>query len=198
MLVLLQILYLSPRTSPPTATPPPLLLPSYPCPQPKTTHTRTRARASFCQRHGKLYHPTWTRLAAHVPGEAQQETGAPASRNTVIFLQDCVNWPAGGTVLVTTSHVKDTRDYTFNEEATIAADDDTSVQCISVDGGTYGQVTLATPLQYYHHAGKREYQSEVALLSRNVKVQGNDKSESVRNIVGCLYSCSPACYFHYA
>ena len=42
--------------------------------------------------HGKLFHPTWTRLAAHVPGSVQAATSAPRSRNTVLFLQDCVNW----------------------------------------------------------------------------------------------------------
>ena len=42
--------------------------------------------------HGKLFHTTWTRLAAHVPGSSQAATSAPATRNTVLFLQDCVNW----------------------------------------------------------------------------------------------------------
>ena len=45
--------------------------------------------------HGKLYHPTWTRLAAHIPGNTQKETTAPGIRNRVLLLQDCVNWPDG-------------------------------------------------------------------------------------------------------
>jgi hypothetical protein len=42
--------------------------------------------------HGKLFHTTWTRLAAHVPGDTQAATNASRSRNSVLFLQDCVNW----------------------------------------------------------------------------------------------------------
>jgi hypothetical protein len=124
--------------------------------------------------HGKLFHPTWTRLAAHVPGGAQNETNAPRSRNTVLFLQDCVNWPAGGAILVTTSHHKDTRGYHFNEEAIIASG---GVTCVTVDGHDYGQVPLTAPLEHYHHAGEREYQCEVALLTRNILIQGNQQSE---------------------
>lgn len=113
--------------------------------------------------HGKLYHPTWTRLAASTPGNTQMETSAPAVRNNEIFLQDCVNWPDLGKIIITTSHVKDTRGYNFNEEATIAPG---GVQCVSVDGKQYGKVTLISPLKHYHHAGAKEYQCEVGLLSR--------------------------------
>jgi len=113
--------------------------------------------------HGKLYHPTWTRLAALVPGNTQAETLAPAVRNSELILQDCVNWPDGGKIIVTTSHVKDTRGYNFNEKATIA---EGGVQCVTIDGKQYAKVTLTAPLEHYHHAGEREYQCEVALLSR--------------------------------
>jgi hypothetical protein len=37
--------------------------------------------------HGKLFHPTWTRLAAHVPGSEEGKTAAPSERNTVLYLQ---------------------------------------------------------------------------------------------------------------
>jgi len=130
----------------------------------------TGARWDF---HGALYHPTWTRLAAHIPG-SQGLTGAPEVRNSEIFLQDCVNWPAGGTVVITTSQVKDTRSYNYNEEGTIKAD---GVRCISIDGRSYGKVTLDEPLVHYHHAGDHEYQCEVFLLTRNIVIQGNARSE---------------------
>ena len=32
-------------------------------------------------------------------------------------------------------------------------------------------VEVKTPLSHYHHAGKREYQCEVALLTRNIVMQ---------------------------
>lgn len=118
------------------------------------------ARIDF---HGKLYHPTWTRLAAPVPGSTLPST--PTIRNSEIFLQDCVDWPDLGRILITTSHVKDTRGYHFNEEATLAPG---GVACVTVDGRQYGKVTLSSPLQHYHHAGEKEYQCEVGLLSRSV------------------------------
>ena len=65
---------------------------------------------------------------------------------------------AQGEIIVTTSHVKDTRGYNFNEKATIAVG---GAKCVSVDGHSYGQVTLTTALEHYHHAGEREYQCEV-------------------------------------
>jgi len=123
--------------------------------------------------HGTLYHPTWTRLAALVPGERED---APDIRNRVLFLQDCVNWPQGGSIVVTTSHVKDTRSYNFNEEALIETNTD-AVQCVTVDGKPYGKITLQQPLLHYHHAGEREYQSEVFLTTRNILIEGNQYSE---------------------
>ena len=121
--------------------------------------------------HGALFHPTWTRLAAHVPGAAQ-ETAAPAGRNSVLYLQECVNWRAGQRVLVTTTHHKDVRGYHFNEERAIGA-----VKCVEVEGEAYGQLTLSEPLAHYHHVGAGEYQAEVALLSRHIVVRGNEQSE---------------------
>lgn len=97
--------------------------------------------------HGALFFPTWTRLAAHVPGSTA--TGAPASRNSVIYLQDCVNWIAGQTVAVTTTHHKDTRGYSFNEERLIAP---SGVKCVSINGKQFGQLTLTQALTHYHHA----------------------------------------------
>lgn len=122
--------------------------------------------------HGPLYHPTWTRLAAHIPGSVQQETSAPSTRNRVLYLQDCVNWPLDGEILVTTSRVKDTRDYDYNERGMID-----SVRCVTIDSRNYGEVTVKEPLMYYHHAGAHEYQSEVALLTRSIVIRGNDKSD---------------------
>ena len=123
--------------------------------------------------HGALFFPTWTRLAAHTPGAALA-TAAPASRNKVLYLQDCVNWEAGQEVVVTTTHHKDTRGYNKNEQRTIAQG---GVRCVKVDGREYGQVTLTVALAHYHHAGSREYQAEVALLSRNIVIRGNARSD---------------------
>jgi len=136
--------------------------------------------------HGKLYHPTWTRLAAPVPGYGTGGAGStPSVRNAELFLQDCVNWPQGGTVVVTTSHVKDTRSYNYNEEGIIKNSAD-SVRCVTIDGKQYGKITLEEPLLHYHHAGEREYQCEVLLTTRNIVIQGNQYSEPTDTTpIGC-------------
>lgn len=125
--------------------------------------------------HGKLYHPTWTRLAAPVPGNEHPDDATPSSRNGVLFFQDCVDWTEEGTVVVTTSGVKDTRSNDYNERGVISSDG--GVECVSIDGVEYGKVTLVEPLGYYHHVGEREYQCEVFLLTRKLVVRGNDYSE---------------------
>ena len=127
--------------------------------------------------HGALFFPTWTRLAGHTPGTIR-ETQAPASRNLVLFLQDCVNWVAGQRIVVTTTHHKDTRGYHYNEERTIASG---GTKCLTVDGREYGQITVTEPLTHYHHAGRHEYQAEVGLLSRNIVIQGNNRSDPTDN-----------------
>jgi len=116
--------------------------------------------------HGALMVPTWTRLAAPV-----------MAGNTTIWLQTCVNWQAGQEILVTTTTFKDTRHYNRNEELLLA-----SVECVSVEDANGQQVRLArlglaTAAQFSHYAGAGQYQAEVALLSRNVVVQG-DRAES--------------------
>ena len=138
-----------------------------------TRDTQLSKVAARLDLHGALFFPTWTRLAAHTPGAALA-TAAPSSRNKVLYLQDCVNWEAGQEVLVTTTHHKDTRGYHKNEQRTIAQG---GVRCVKVDGREYGQVTLTVALAHYHHAGSREYQAEVALLSRNIVIRGNARSD---------------------
>ena len=138
--------------------------------------------------HGELYHPTWTRLAAHIPGSTQVETTAPAARNTELFLQECVNWPEGGEILVTTSRAKDTRGYNYNSEGVIAAG---GVACVTVDGNTFGKITLTQPIEHYHHAGDEEYQCEVGLLTRNIKIQGTMAPTSVDPLFPCSLPLTP-------
>lgn len=99
---------------------------------------------------GKQYAPTWTRLAAPAwPGQDR------------IWLRDAPNWEVGQRVLLVTSYFRDA-DYDMNEVLTVAA----------VSGR---QVQFTAPLRWYHHAGP-EYQSEVALLSRRIVLQGDASS----------------------
>lgn len=113
--------------------------------------------------HGKLYHPTWTRLAT-----------TAAKGETSIRLQQHVNWEVGQEILLTPTVFYDCSDEWKdgfcggnshqNEVRTITSvsmDDSTSVYEIAIDA----------PLTFDHYAGL-EYQGEVALLSRSIQVVG--------------------------
>lgn len=97
--------------------------------------------------HGKLYHHSWTFL---------KNTIQPGSKT--LTLQKPVNWQPGQQIVVVTSS---RRDYPFenqNEVMTLAK--------VADDG-----LTLLTkePFSYSHYAGP-EYQVEVGLLTRNIKL----------------------------
>lgn len=120
--------------------------------------------------HGKRYFSTWTRLARRaVAGE------------TVLLLQRPVNWESGQQVLVVTSSIKDSRDYNKNEVVTIRA------VHTSPPPGVGAVVYLTQPLQFNHSANDN-YQVEVALLSRTIKIQGHafDSEPSDPDMGGCL------------
>jgi hypothetical protein len=112
---------------------------------------------------GALHQPTWSRLAA---------TGSAGESE--IYLQECVEWPIGATIVITTTHRIDWRRHNQNEEMLIA-----SVTCETIDylgdgasSHDFGKVTLTAPLAHTHYAARGEYQAEVGLLTRNVLVRG--------------------------
>ena len=110
---------------------------------------------------GAQFLPTWTRLAA-----------TAHAGDTTVFVQDVVNWQAGQQMVVLGTQLKSARDYTEDEVLTIA-----TVQLTANSAATsVSAITLTTPLQFSHYAGV-EYQAEVALLSRNVLVEGDASSE---------------------
>ena len=114
--------------------------------------------------YGALSQPSWTRLA-----------NAAASGDTIVYLQECVEWQAGDTVLLTTTHAEDHRRHNKNEKATIA-----SVECVSqqVDGlqHSFGKVTFTASISHGHYANRHEYQAEVALLTRKIVIRGDASS----------------------
>ena len=112
---------------------------------------------------GALSQPSWSRLAAT----------ASAGSNE-LYLQECVEWIPGATIVVTTTHLIDWRRYNRNEQVEIA-----SVACETIDYLEDGQsahgfarITLTTALQYEHYAVRGEYQAEVGLLTKNMVVRG--------------------------
>jgi len=106
--------------------------------------------------HGKLYTPTWTRLASTVP-----------AGNSTVVLQDAVDWQPGQLIVVATSTFKDEIN-NQNEVATITE--------VSADGKT---LSVNAPFKFQHYGGP-EYQAEVALLSRNIIFQGGPETESTK------------------
>lgn len=105
--------------------------------------------------HGALYSDTWSRLAS------QAWVG-----DTWIFLQTLVNREAGQEIVVMTTTLKDSRDYTENEVRRVR-------RVLRVwPGSPITAVELDAPLTRNHYAGQ-EYQAEVALLSRRLRVQGD-------------------------
>ncbi len=124
--------------------------------------------------HGVEYAPTWTRLASTA------NVG-----DTTIFIQDCPNWEVGQRIFVTTTEFKDSRDFNRNEELTITGMFKTSV-------GAKVCAIRFTPALAYRHYGGKEYQAEVGLLTRRIKVQGAPDSEpSVTSPVSCTHSSKP-------
>jgi hypothetical protein len=89
-----------------------------------------------------------------------------------LLLQDCVTWPVDGQVVITTTEFKDSREHNFNEVRSIA-----SVECVTIFAQDFGKITLQEPLAHRHYAGVREYQAEVGLLTRSIRIQGDASSE---------------------
>jgi hypothetical protein len=92
---------------------------------------------------GKLYQPTWTRLAT-----------TAMSGTSTLQLAEAVDWEPGQQLVVVTSS---TRDYPMSDQ--------NEVRTIATVNGT--TVTLTTPLSFQHYGGA-EYQVEVGLLTRNI------------------------------
>jgi len=114
--------------------------------------------------HGALYTPTWTRLAA-----------TANLGDTILLVQDFPNWQPGQKIVVTTTELKDSRDFHRNEVLTIAAVYTTTL------GSNIGAIRVTSPLAYKHYAG-REYQAEVALLSRTIVIQGDPTNSEPTDI----------------
>ena len=103
--------------------------------------------------HGKRFYRTWTRLSLTA------EVG-----DTVLYLQDSVNWEVNQELVLVTTAIKDARDWHENEVLTIAE--------ILPTTETGAAVRVSTPVQNKHVA-TNSYQAEVGLLTRTIKIQGS-------------------------
>jgi hypothetical protein len=104
--------------------------------------------------HGKRYFRTWTRLAKTVnAGES------------ILMLQDAVNWDSGQEIVLVTTAMKDSREWHQNEVLTVSA------LHPSPPSGVGAVVYLTSAVQHTHVA-IAGYQAEVGLLTRTIQVQG--------------------------
>lgn len=108
---------------------------------------------------GRLYQPTWTRLAATAD-----------AGDAVLQLGEAVDWEPGQKLVVATSHRVDYPLTDENEVRTI----------VSVDGAS---VTLDRALAFKHYGGP-EYQVEVGLLSRNLQFRTSAHLETAAPLFG--------------
>ena len=109
--------------------------------------------------HGQRFYRTWTRLAYTAnPGDS------------VLMLQNAVNWEPGQEVVLVTTAMKDSREWHRNEVAIVKN------VVLNPRAGVEAEVYLEQPI-LYQHVANGGYQGEVGLLSRQVKIQGNHASE---------------------
>jgi hypothetical protein len=108
--------------------------------------------------HGAPLARSWTRLSA-----------AASAGDSSVALQDAVNWPPGGEVLVVSTALKDSRDWHRNE-----------VRTLKSLGNAGRRLFLSSPLGSRHSA-TADYQAEVAYLTRTIVVQGNERDSRPSN-----------------
>jgi len=124
--------------------------------------------------HGALSSATWSRLAQEVlPGDR------------VVFTQDSLNWEPGQNVVLTTTALKNARDFSEMETFNI-----TRIWRLSADHPATA-AELSRPVKYRHYVVE-EYQAELALLSRRLTVQGSETDSEPADIfpIACT---SPTC-----
>ena len=129
--------------------------------------------------HGHQFHTTWARLARSVhPGD------------TTVFLQQSVNWEVGQQVLLTTSALKDSRDWHRNEVQTLAEPPQQSTS------SSLTALHLAGPTLFAHESNAA-YSAEVALLTRLIKIQGaaGDSEPTDTTLLSCHLSDFVAPYY---
>jgi hypothetical protein len=103
------------------------------------------APSGVFEAYGKLYQPTWTRLAATVnPGD------------TTVRLAERVDWTKGQSVVLVTSARRDLPFTNQNEIRKIASRPNART------------LVLNSPVEYLHYGGD-EYQVEVGLLTRKIE-----------------------------
>jgi hypothetical protein len=114
--------------------------------------------------HGKQFSPTWTRLKT-----------TAAVNDKIIYLKEITNWEVGQTILLTTTVFLDCPDIYAEYwcEGSTHQNEQRIITAISMNKstGVYA-ISLNQGLTYAHYGGA-EYQGEVALLSRTIRLLGS-------------------------
>ena len=88
-----------------------------------------------------------------------------------LYLQDEVDWEVGQQIVLITTAMRDSRDWHQNEIFTIVAIATASTTSLPFPE-IKTRITLSSPI-VYEHIARPEYQGEVALLTRTIKIQGS-------------------------
>jgi hypothetical protein len=120
--------------------------------------------------HGQQFFRTWTRLARTVN-----------SGDSVLVLQDTVNWQPWQQVVLVTTAIKDSQEWHQNEVMVVA-----NVHPNPQEG--IGAVVYLTSGVKYRHVANTGYQGEVGLLTRTIKIQGaaEDSEPSDPDPLNCI------------
>ena len=87
-----------------------------------------------------------------------------------LYLQDAVNWEAGQEIVLVTSALRDSRDWHQNEVFTID-----SIHTSGISEPNVGSIIWLDGTVKHDHIARQEYQVEVGLLTRMIKIQASDK-----------------------
>ena len=109
--------------------------------------------------HGKLYQRSWVRLGK-----------SSYAGHDHVMTQYEVDWVPGQQVVVVTSAIKDAREWHQNEVKTIDL-----VQPFKYNGKYRGSIVYFTSLLEYDHVANKNYQVEIGLLTRTIKIQGAEE-----------------------
>ena len=86
-----------------------------------------------------------------------------------LYLQDAVNWEAGQEIVLVTSALRDSRDWHQNEVFTID-----NIQTSGISVPNVGSIIWLDGTVKHDHIARQEYQVEVGLLTRMIKIQASD------------------------
>jgi hypothetical protein len=88
-----------------------------------------------------------------------------------------VNWESGQEIVMVTTALRDSRDWHQNEVLTIQ-----SVQLSNLPHPEIGAIVILTSPLQYDHVARQEYQAEVGLLTRTIKVQGSENDSEATDL----------------